>query len=229
MDRSACVGDKLRTMIIAIDGPAGAGKSTIARRLGRELGLFFLDTGAMYRSVAAEALRRGVDTSDEAALVQVARGIDLRFDEEGEIFIDGRPGGQEIRASAVDGIVSVVAAVPAVRAALVPKQKLVAERQGGVVAEGRDMTTVVFPEADYRFFLDASAAERARRRVAQRGQPELEEEIRRSMEERDRIDSTRMDSPLRLAAGVQRVQTDELTVDEVVAHLLEVIRGGDRR
>lgn len=213
-------------MIIAIDGPAGAGKSTIARRLGKELKLFFLDTGAMYRAVAAEALRTQVDPADSEALVAIARRLDLRFDSEGCIWIDGRAGEAEIRGETVDGIVSIVAAVPEVRAAIVPKQKLVAERQGGVVAEGRDMTTVVFPDAEFRFYLDASAQERARRRAAQRGQPELEATIRAGIEERDRIDSTRSDSPLRHGEGVVRVDTDDLSVDEVVEQLLERVRGG---
>lgn len=213
-------------MIIAIDGPAGAGKSTIARRLGQELGLFFLDTGAMYRSVAAEALRLGIDVNDPKAMLAIAESIDLRFDKDGLISIDGRPADAEIRSEAVDGVVSIVAAVPAVRAAIVPKQKLVAERQGGLVAEGRDMTSVVFPEAEFRFYLDASAQERARRRAAQRGQPEQEAEILASILERDRIDSTRADSPLRHVDGVERIMTDDMTVEEVVQQLLATVRRG---
>jgi len=213
-------------MIIAIDGPAAAGKSTIARRLGEELGLFFLDTGAMYRSVASEVLRRGVDPMDASMVTQLAQELDLRFDDGGRIWIDGRAGEAEIRSHEVDGIVSIVAANPGVRAAIVPKQKLVAENKGGVVAEGRDTTTVVFPGAEFRFYLNAGAAVRARRRAIQSGTPEREAEIRAGLEERDRIDSTREDSPLCHAAGVQMIETDGLDAEGVVRALLDLVRGG---
>jgi cytidylate kinase len=212
-------------MIIAIDGPAGAGKSTIARALGKELGLFFLDTGAMYRSVANEALRCGVNPSDEEALAQLASDMDLRFGPGSLLTVNGRDVTLEIRREEVEAIVSVVAAHPAVRRAIVPKQKLVAERQGGVVAEGRDMTSVVFATAEFRFFLDASADERARRRSLERGTPELQAAIRFQMEARDKIDSTRKDSPLHLAQGVLKIQTDGKAAQEVMAELLAIIRG----
>lgn len=215
-------------MIIAIDGPAGAGKSTVARRLGEALGIFFLDSGAMYRAVAAEVLRRGLCAEDSAAVAGVAESLDLAFDERSRILIDGRPGEGEIRSAEVDGIVSIVAANPAVRAALVPKQKLVAERRGGLVAEGRDMTTTVFPEADHRFYLDASPAERARRRAKQKGTPERAAEIQRGIEERDRIDSTRSSSPLKLVEGVRRVDTDGLDLEQVIELLLDLVREASR-
>ncbi len=210
-------------MIIAIDGPAGAGKSTIARALASSLGWIFLDTGAMYRAVALACIQRHIPISDTAAIAQLASEIELRFDDDGHIHIDGTPGDPDIRSEAVNAIVSPVAAISAVRAAMVPKQRLVAERHGGVVAEGRDVTTVVFPQAEYRFFLDASAAERARRRAEQQGQPERVDEIRRSIEARDAIDSTREDSPLRLGEGVLHVDTDSLSADEVVAKLLSIV------
>ena len=211
-------------MIIAIDGPAGAGKSTIANRVGEELGLFVLDTGAMYRSVALEVLRQGVSPGDELAVAQVARDIELHFNAEGQITVNGQCVAKEIRGSDVEAIVSQVAANSLVRRALVPKQKLVALEQGGVVAEGRDMTTVVFADAEFRFYLDASPRVRASRRAQQRGTPELFDEIRQSIEARDRIDSGRTDSPLHLAEGVRHIDTDPCTAEEVVATILGQVR-----
>lgn len=211
-------------MIIAIDGPAGAGKSTIARKVGQELGLFFLDTGAMYRCVALEVLRRRVDPEDLQAVAAVAASLELHFDSSGEITIDGECVAEEIRSDAVEGIVSVVAANSLVRRAIVPKQKLIAQERGGVVAEGRDMTTVVFADAEHRFYLDASAAERARRRAAQRGTPELAPQIQASLEVRDSIDSGRADSPLHLAEGVCHINTDPLSAEEVISVILGSVR-----
>ncbi|MEO2094558.1 MAG: (d)CMP kinase [bacterium] len=210
-------------MIIAIDGPAGAGKSTIARALASALGLIFLDTGAMYRAVALACLRGDVSASDQEAVARMASEVHLSFDDEGAIYLDGEPGEPDIRSEAVDELVSPVAAIPAVRAAIVPKQHLVATRHGGLVAEGRDVTTVVFPEADFRFFLDASPRERARRRARQMGQLERVDEIERSLARRDAIDSGRADSPLRLGAGVTHLETDDLDAQGVVDLILATV------
>lgn len=211
-------------MIIAIDGPAAAGKSTIARRLASALDLAFLDTGAMYRAVTWAALERDVPTDDAEGCARLARELVLDFDSAGRVLIDGRPGEPGIRSAAVDDAVSQVSAHPAVRRAIVPKQREVAERRG-VVAEGRDIGTVVFPNADHKFFLVASAAERARRRAAQIGRPQDEASIEAALIRRDELDSTRADSPLVRADDAVLVETDGLGVDQVVEALLSRVRG----
>lgn len=210
-------------MIIAIDGPAAAGKSTIARRLAAELGLAFLDTGAMYRAVAWAALDRDVPPSDAAGCARLARELDLDFDAAGRIVIDGKSGEPGIRSAEVDACVSQVSAHPDVRRSIVPKQREVAERRG-VVAEGRDIGTVVFPAADYKFFLIASAEERARRRAAQIGRPQDQAAIEAALRRRDELDSTRADSPLVRAADAELVETDGLSIDAVVDQLLSRVR-----
>ena len=211
-------------MIIAIDGPAAAGKSTLARKVAEALGLAFLDTGAMYRAVALAALERGIDPADAEGCARVARGLALDFDERRAIRLDGRPGEPAIRSAAVTRAVSPVSAHPGVRAALVPQQRAEARRRGGIVAEGRDMGTVVFPDADHKFFLVASAEERARRRALELGSPERLAEILEDVLRRDHLDSTRADSPLRRAADAVEVPTDGLAPDEVVELVLAHVR-----
>jgi len=209
-------------VIVAIDGPAGAGKSTVARSLAEALGLVLLDTGAMYRAITWLVLDSGLDIHDAAACAAVAAGAELSFDRRG-VVVNGVSRESEIRSRVVDQAVSIVAAHPAVRAAIVPNQRAVA--QGGAVAEGRDTTTVVFPGAEHRFFLSASAEERARRRAKQRGGTEAIEEILADIERRDHLDSTREDSPLKRGEGVLVVDTYGLSVDEVVSKLMGLIHG----
>ncbi|MEM9801702.1 MAG: (d)CMP kinase [Planctomycetota bacterium] len=210
-------------MIIAIDGPAASGKSTAARAVAERLGLTFLDTGAMYRAVTLAVLDRGIDPSDALACESVAERLDLRFDAEGRILIDGAPGEPAIRGAEVTRNVSEVSAHSGVRRVLVSAQRAVAERAiaagGGVVAEGRDMTSVVFPDARVRVFLVASPAVRGRRRALEEGAPERAEEYAADLERRDAYDSSREDSPLVEVEGVQRIETDDLTPDEVVERI----------
>lgn len=212
-------------MIIAIDGPAGAGKSTVAQRVSAALGLTFLDTGAMYRAVTLAVLERGVHPSDARACTAVACELNLGFDREGRILIDGAVGEPDIRSSTVTLNVSAVSAHQGVREAVVDRQREIAKRSPGIVAEGRDTTTVVFPEADHKFFLNASADERARRRALQDGTIERLAEVRDDIERRDRLDTTRAHSPLKQAPDAIAVEADGLAVHEVVERILKSIKG----
>src|SRR5258706_2004983 len=142
-------------MSIAIDGPAGSGKSTVAQALARELGLSFLDSGAMYRAVTLAVIEHDVDPMDGEHCAKIARSLRLEFDAQGKIHVDGKPGEPAIRGETVTKAVSAVSAHSALRRAIVPQQRAEAARRGGIVAEGRDMGSVVFPEADFKFFLTA--------------------------------------------------------------------------
>ena len=211
--------------VVAIDGPAASGKSTVARRLARALGLVYLDTGAMYRALTLRVLELGADPSDSDACGRLARETAIDFDEDGRVRIDGEPGEPRIRSREVTELVSRVSAHREVRAAIVPKQREIAAARG-IVAEGRDTTTVVFPDADHKFFLVASAAERARRRAAEMGEPAAAAEIQAAIEERDRLDSSREHSPLTEAPDAIRVSTDGKDPDEVLAEMVARIEQG---
>jgi cytidylate kinase len=212
--------EQARNMIIAIDGPAAAGKSTVARGVAAQLGLVFLDTGAMYRAVTLVVLERGIAPEDHDGCTLIARSLSLAFDRERRIVIDGRPGEPAIRSAEVTRAVSAVSAHPGVRAAIVPQQRAEAERRGGLVAEGRDMGTVVFPDADHKFFLVASAEERARRRARELGDLSRYDELFEDIRRRDRLDSTRADSPLVQAEDAILIDTDGLDADAVVSAVL---------
>lgn len=212
------------TQIVAIDGPAGAGKSTAARRVAHELGFAFLDTGAMYRAATWRALENGVDLETPSAIAASTRAMDLRLEEtEGGllVYVDGNDVTQAIRTPEVTRCIFHIDQNPEVRQQLVLLQRAFAQR-GPTVAEGRDMGTVVFPEARCKIFLDASLDERARRRtreLQQKGAPADFDEVRRDMAERDEKSRTRAVAPLRCASGALRLDTTGMTLDNVVARI----------
>jgi len=207
-------------LVIAIDGPAGAGKSTVGRAVAKRLGLEYLDTGAMYRAVAYAALRRGIPVTDDERVAELARGLDLRVDDAG-VVVDGEDATAEIRSREVTEAVSAVAANTPVREELRARQRRWAGERGGGVIEGRDIATVVFPDASLKLYVTASPRTRAERRVGEIGGDVDEVEV--SITERDRRDMSRVDGPLRPADGAIVVDTTGLTVDEVVDHVLSLL------
>ncbi|MCB9887743.1 MAG: (d)CMP kinase [Planctomycetes bacterium] len=220
--------------VVAIDGPSGAGKSTVARRLAEALGFAYLDTGAMYRAVTWGFLQHGcapAECAGEAdrgeqrmrAALAAAR-LDLR---DGKVWLDGRDVTGHLRTREVESQVSAVSALPFVRAAMRDLQRQVA-RQGPIVAEGRDMGSVVFPQARWKVYLDAAPAERARRRsedFARQGREVSTQDVLDEILVRDRLDSTRSDAPLRQADDAFYLDTTGLLTDDVVGRLLAFVRG----
>jgi cytidylate kinase len=208
--------------VVAIDGPAGAGKSTIARELARVLNLPYLDTGAMYRGITCAALRKGVDPSDDAAVAELALVTQLDISEDG-LLVDGIDATADIRGEAVTRAVSSVAANSEVRRDLRERQRSWVTSRGGGVVEGRDIATVVFPDARLKVFLTASPLVRAQRRVAQIGGDV--DQIARDIAERDHKDSTRSDSPLRESENAILVDTSNRSIEDVVNQIVEVFHG----
>lgn len=224
----------MTSSIIAIDGPAASGKSTIGKRLADELGYLFFDTGVMYRAVTWVALQRGVDVRDEAAVTRLAEEtpIDVAPASQSDgracdVIVEGQDITWETRRPEVDANVSVVSAYAGVRREMSQQQRRIGQR-GRVVMVGRDIGTVVLPEADLKIYLDASAEERARRRfdeIRARGEEADYEEILSKVRERDRIDSTRAVAPLRPAQDAVILDTDKLSADEVFARVRELCNG----
>lgn len=224
-------------MIVAIDGPAGSGKSTVAHAIAERCGLTYLDTGAMYRCVTLACLRGGIDLTDAEAVTAVAERIRIEFgaSEGGQtVILDGVDVTGDIRTPEVDHNVSVVSAVPGVRRAMVKLQRAVGEA-GSVVAEGRDIGTVVYPNAEVKVFLTADAEARAHRRAVQREGKDAatdasatadskdEQAILEDIRRRDQLDSTRKEAPLRPAEDAHHIDSSSLTVDEVVDSIVRLM------
>lgn len=216
----------LGIMIITIDGPAGAGKSTAARGLARELGYRFLDTGAMYRAVALDCLQQGVDFEDEAAVLSLARSLRITFDGQ-KVFLNGSDVSSAIRTSDVTAASRPIAANVPVREHLTELQREAA-LDGDVVTEGRDQGTVVFPHADFKFYLTAdphARADRRQRDFAQRGQTLPLEQVLRDQEDRDRRDAGRDVGPLKPAEDAILVDTSNMNAEQTIDHLAKIVRG----
>ena len=214
-----------KRVVVAIDGPSGAGKSTIARRVADRLGFTYIDTGAMYRAVALWARRQNLDVSDAHRMEPLARAatIDLQ---PGRIWLNGEEVTEAIRTPEISNSASKISEIPGVRRAMVDLQRAIG-LSASVVMEGRDIGTVVFPDAEVKVFLDAQLAERVRRRLIDlhaKGDPIGEAELTAQMRERDLRDSTRSDSPLRQAPDAIFLDTTHMTIEQVVEAILKIVR-----
>lgn len=214
-----------KPLIVAIDGPAGAGKSTVARRVAEALGISYLDTGALYRALAFYLDGRDIPPAESESLSRALEEVSIDIDGEG-VHIDGKSVGREIRSPRIDGIVSAYASLPMVRDRLLSLQREQGERRS-IVADGRDMATVVFPGADVKIFLTATDEERARRRFKElesRNEPVRFEEVLEQIRQRDRTDSGRQTAPLRKACDAVELPTDGLSIEEVADAILALVR-----
>ena len=220
----------MKKVVVAVDGPAGTGKSSVSRGLARALHARYLDTGAMYRIVTLAILRAGIDPADKGTVGIAAAEVQLRVGDDPDTdrsYMFGEDVSSEIRGDEVTRAVSAVSSVPAVRTRLVGLQRTLAQGPGSVVVEGRDIGTVVLPDADVKLFLTASPETRARRRNDQNvaaGLPDDYQGVLADVRRRDHLDSTRAVSPLRAASDAVIVDTSAMTESEVIAHLLQLVQ-----
>lgn len=217
-----------RPMIIAIDGPSGSGKSTLGRMLARELGLLYIDTGSMYRAVALAVIESTMNAADDVAVGALAERVDIDLAGDPDslrVTLDGRDVSDRIRDEDVTHISSIISTIPAVRRAMVKRQRELGER--GAVMNGRDIGTVVFPNADVKFFLDAAIEERAERRLAEEREHNPEatyEQTLADINERDRRDTTRADSPLVAAEDAIIVDSSGMSIDDVFQKMMIIVK-----
>lgn len=216
-----------KSLIIAIDGPAGSGKSTVSKLIAKRLGLIYIDTGAMYRALTLKAMRQGLDLEDGSALTELARTtkIELKDKDSLHVFLDGVDVSVPIRTPEVTANVRYIARTPGVRQEMVKLQRAMGKKSGGVL-EGRDIGTVVFPDADYKFYLDANPEERAKRRLkdlVELGRQTKVEDVKKDIVERDESDIKRAVGALKVAGDAIVIDTTSLSIDEVVDRLINHI------
>lgn len=215
-----------KEIAVAIDGPAAAGKSTVAKKVAKELAYTYIDTGAMYRSITYAALKENANLQDEEEILTILHQMDLEMNEKQQVFIDGENVTEQIRTENVSRNVSKIASYSSIREEMVKRQQLMAQKRG-VVMDGRDIGTHVIPDAEVKIFMIASADERAKRRHkenVEKGYSSDFNQLKQEIEERDRLDMEREVSPLKKAADAIELDTTSLAIDEVVEEILQIIK-----
>lgn len=214
-----------KSLIVAIDGPAGAGKGTITKQVGEKLGLLNIDTGAMFRSVALNMMQEGIKVEEENKIKELLDKIEIDLKENGEVFLNGKNVTKEIRENEVTKFVSPVSVIPMVREKLLKLQRKIAEGKK-IIMEGRDIGTVIFPNADLKIYLDATKEERARRRLKQNEEKGIKssyEEVLKNIVDRDTRDSSRKIAPLKRAEDAIYIDSSNMTVEEVVNQIVNLV------